>query len=342
MQTENVNVKNWKSLLKPAKLDLQLSDDKSYAKIVAEPLEKGYGLTLGNSLRRILLSSIRGAAVTAIQIDGVLHEFTSIKGVREDVTDIVLNVKSLALKGSFEGSKKLILDAKGPGEIKASDITSVADVEILNPDLVICNLDENTTFHMEMTVGNGKGYVPAVMNKPEEPPLGLIPIDSLFSPVKKVSYSISTAREGKALDYDKLTMEVQTNGSISAEDAVAYSAKIFQDQLSMFINFDEPQEVTIREKPTEPEFNKNLLRKVDELELSVRSMNCLKNDNIIYIGDLVQKSEGEMLRTPNFGRKSLNEIKEVLNGMSLYLGMEIPNWPPDNIAELSKKLEEAI
>jgi DNA-directed RNA polymerase subunit alpha len=342
MQTENVNVKNWKSLLKPAKLDLQLSDDKSYAKIVAEPLEKGYGLTLGNSLRRILLSSIRGAAVTAIQIDGVLHEFTSIKGVREDVTDIVLNVKSLALKGSFEGSKKLILDAKGPGEIKASDITYVADVEILNPDLVICNLDENTSFHMEMTVGNGKGYVPAVMNKPEEPPLGLIPIDSLFSPVKKVSYSISTAREGKALDYDKLTMEVQTNGSISAEDAVAYSAKIFQDQLSMFINFDEPQEVTIREKPTEPEFNKNLLRKVDELELSVRSMNCLKNDNIIYIGDLVQKSEGEMLRTPNFGRKSLNEIKEVLNGMSLYLGMEIPNWPPDNIAELSKKLEEAI
>ena len=342
MQTENVNVKNWKSLLKPAKLDLQLSDDKSYAKIIAEPLEKGYGLTLGNSLRRILLSSIRGAAVTAIQIDGVLHEFTSIKGVREDVTDIVLNVKSLDLKGNFEGSKKLILDAKGPGEIKASDITTIADVEILNPDLVICNLDENTTFHMEMTVGNGKGYVPAVMNKPEEPPLGLIPIDSLFSPVKKVSYSISTAREGKALDYDKLTMEVQTNGSISAEDAVAYSAKIFQDQLSMFINFDEPQEVTIREQPSEPEFNKNLLRKVDELELSVRSMNCLKNDNIIYIGDLVQKSEGEMLRTPNFGRKSLNEIKEVLNGMSLYLGMEIPNWPPENIAELSKKLEEAI
>jgi len=342
MQTENVNIKNWKSLLKPAKLDLQLSEDKSYAKIIAEPLEKGYGLTLGNSLRRILLSSIRGVAVTAIQIDGVLHEFTSIKGVREDVTDIVLNVKSLALKGNFEGAKKLILDVKGPGEIKASDITSVADVEILNPDLVICNLDENTTFHMEMTVGNGKGYVPAVMNKPEEPPLGLIPIDSLFSPVKKVSYSISTAREGKALDYDKLTMEIETNGSISAEDAVAYSAKIFQDQLSMFINFDEPQEVTIREKPTEPEFNKNLLRKVDELELSVRSMNCLKNDNIIYIGDLVQKSEGEMLRTPNFGRKSLNEIKEVLNGMSLYLGMEIPNWPPDNIAELSKKLEEAI
>ena len=342
METTEVNPKNWKSLIKPAKLDVQLSDDKTHAKITAEPLEKGYGLTLGNSLRRILLSSIRGTAVTAIQIDGVLHEFTSIKGVREDVTDIVLNVKSLALKSSSETQKKLILDAKGPGEIKASDITTIADVEILNPELVICNLDEKTNFHMEMTVGNGKGYVSSVMNKPDEPPLGLIPIDSLFSPVKKVSYSVSTAREGKALDYDKLIMEVETNGSISAEDAVAYSARIFQDQLGMFVNFDEPQEVIVRETSTEPEFNKNLLRKVDELELSVRSMNCLKNDNIIYIGDLVQKSEGEMLRTPNFGRKSLNEIKEVLTGMSLYLGMEIPNWPPDNIAEMSKKLEEQI
>ena len=342
MENTEVNIKNWKSLIKPGKLDVNLSDDKSYAKIVAEPLEKGYGLTLGNSLRRILLSSIRGTAVTAIQIDGVLHEFTSIKGVREDVTDIVLNVKSLALKSNSEGSKKLILDAKGPGIIKASNITPVNEIEILNPDLVICNLDENTNFHMEMTVGNGKGYVSADLNKPEEPPLGLIPIDSLFSPVKKVSYSVSTAREGKALDYDKLTMEVETNGSISAEDALAYSARIFQDQLSMFVNFDEPQEITISETPKEPEFNRNLLRKVDELELSVRSMNCLKNDNIIYIGDLVQKSEGEMLRTPNFGRKSLNEIKEILNGMSLYLGMEIPNWPPENIAELSKKLEESI
>jgi len=342
MENVDVNVKNWKSLIKPSKLDIQLSDDKTYAKVIAEPLEKGYGLTLGNSLRRILLSSIRGAAVTAVQIDGVLHEFTSIKGVREDVTDIILNVKSLALKSSSEGAKKIILDSKGPGIIKASDITLTSDIEILNPDLVICNLDENTNFHMEMTVGSGKGYVPAIMNKPEEPPLGLIPVDSLFSPVKKVSYSISTAREGKALDYDKLTMEIETNGSISAEDAVAYAAKIFQDQLNMFVNFDEPEEIPTREQPSEPEFNKNLLRKVDELELSVRSMNCLKNDNIIYIGDLVQKSEGEMLRTPNFGRKSLNEIKEVLTGMSLYLGMEIPNWPPDNIAEMSKKLEEAI
>ena len=342
MESLEVNTKNWKSMIKPGKLDVKLSDDKTFAKVIAEPLEKGYGLTLGNSLRRILLSSIRGAAVTSLQIDGVLHEFTSIKGVREDVTDIVLNVKSLALKSSTESVKKLVLDAKGPGEIKASDITPVADIEILNPELVICNLDEKTNFHMEMTVGTGKGYVPADMNKPEEPPLGLIAVDSLFTPVKKVSYSVSTAREGKALDYDKLTLEVETNGSISAEDAIAYSARIFQDQLNMFVNFDEPKEVVTREQPTEPEFNKNLLRKVDELELSVRSMNCLKNDNIIYIGDLVQKSEGEMLRTPNFGRKSLNEIKEVLTGMSLYLGMEIPNWPPDNIVEMSKKLEELI
>jgi len=342
METISANDKNWKAMIKPTKLDIQLSEDKTKAKIIAEPLEKGYGLTLGNSLRRILLSSIRGSAVTAVQIDGVLHEFTSIKGVREDVTDIVLNIKSLALKAQTEIPKKLVLDVKGPGEIKANKITASSDIEILNPDLIICNLDENTKFHMELTVNSGKGYVSAELNKPEDPPLGLIAIDALFSPVKKVSYSISTAREGKALDYDKLTMEIETNGSISAEDAVAYAARIFQDQLSMFINFNDPKEVITQEKATEPEFNRNLLRKVDELELSVRSMNCLKNDNIIYIGDLVQKTEGEMLRTPNFGRKSLNEIKEVLSGMSLYLGMEIPNWPPDNIAEMSKKLEEAI
>ena len=342
MENISANDKNWKAMIKPTKLDIQLSEDKTKAKIIAEPLEKGYGLTLGNSLRRILLSSIRGSAVTAVQIDGVLHEFTSIKGVREDVTDIVLNIKSLALKAQTEIPKKLVLDVKGPGEIKANKITESSDIEILNPDLIICHLDENTKFHMELTVNSGKGYVSAELNKPEDPPLGLIAIDALFSPVKKVAYSISTAREGKALDYDKLTMEIETNGSISAEDAVAYAARIFQDQLSMFINFNDPKEVITQEKATEPEFNRNLLRKVDELELSVRSMNCLKNDNIIYIGDLVQKTEGEMLRTPNFGRKSLNEIKEVLSGMSLYLGMEIPNWPPDNIAEMSKKLEEAI
>ena len=342
MESLNVNAKNWKALIKPAQLDVKISDDKSHAKIIAEPLEKGYGLTLGNSLRRILLSSIRGTAVTSIQIDGVLHEFTSIKGVREDVTDIVLNVKNLAIKSTSNGSKKIILDIKGPKEVKAKDITLVPEIEILNPEQVICNLDEKTNFHMELVVNNGKGYVPANKNKSEDNPLGLISIDSLFSPVKKVSFSIENTRAGNALDYDKLMMKVETNGTVDAEEAIAYSARIFQDQLSMFVNFDDPQEVVKEVKSTEPEFNKNLLKRVEELELSVRSMNCLKNDNIIYIGDLVQKTEPEMLRTPNFGRKSLNEIKEVLNTMSLYLGMEIPNWPPDNIAEMSKKLEEQI
>ena len=332
--------KNWKSLIKPRKLNVKSNEDKSITTAIAEPLEKGYALTIGNSLRRILLSSIQGSAVTALQIDGVLHEFSSIKGVREDVTDIVLNVKSLSLKVMSDGPKKLILDVTGPGEIKARDIQPNSEVLILNPDLVICHLDENTKFHMELIANTGKGYRPAEKNKIEDSPLGLITIDALFSPVKKVSYSIENAREGKSLDYDRLIMNVETDGSVTAEDALAYAARIYQDQLSLFINFDEPK--TIEKKPTvvEPEFNKNLLKKVDELELSVRSMNCLKNDNIIYIGDLVQKTEPEMLRTPNFGRKSLNEIKEVLNSMSLYLGMEIPNWPPDNIAELSKKLED--
>ena len=334
--------KNWKSLIKPRKLNVKSNEDKSITTAIAEPLEKGYALTIGNSLRRILLSSIQGSALTALQIDGVLHEFSSIKGVREDVTDIVLNVKSLSLKVMSDGPKKLILDVTGPGEIKARDIQPNSEVLILNPDLVLCHLDENTKFHMELIANTGKGYRPAEKNKIEDSPLGLITIDALFSPVKKVSYSIENAREGKSLDYDRLIMNVETDGSVTAEDALAYAARIYQDQLSLFVNFDEPK--TIEKKPTvvEPEFNKNLLKKVDELELSVRSMNCLKNDNIIYIGDLVQKTEPEMLRTPNFGRKSLNEIKEVLNSMSLYLGMEIPNWPPDNIAELSKKLEENI
>jgi len=334
--------KNWKSLIKPNKLNLKSNEDKSITTLVAEPLEKGYALTLGNSLRRILLSSIQGSAVTAIQIDGVLHEFSSIKGVREDVTDIVLNVKSLSLKVLSDGAKKLILDVKGPGAIKAKDIQSNPEVEILNPDLILCHLDENTKFHMELVANTGKGYRPAEKNKMDDSPLGLIAIDSLFSPVKKVSYTVENAREGKSLDYDKLIMNIETDGSIAAEDAVAYAARIFQEQLGMFINFEEPKEIEKKPQSTEPEFNKNLLKKVDELELSVRSMNCLKNDNIIYIGDLVQKTEPEMLRTPNFGRKSLNEIKEVLSAMSLYLGMEIPNWPPENIAELSKKLEENI
>tara|TARA_Y100000590_G_scaffold341481_1_gene389635 strand:- start:3874 stop:4686 length:813 start_codon:yes stop_codon:yes gene_type:complete len=260
---------NWKSLIKPSKLNIQSNDDKSVTTLTAEPLEKGYALTIGNSLRRILLSSIQGSAVTAVQIDGVLHEFSSIKGVREDVTDIVLNVKSLSLKIMSDGPKKLILDAKGPGPIKAKDIQPNSEVKILNPELTICHLDENTKFHMELIARTGKGYAPAEKNKTDDAPLGLIAIDSFFSPVKKVSYSVENAREGKSLDYDKLVMVVETDGSIAAEDAVAYAARIFQDQLSMFINFEEPKEIDVKPKITEPEFNKNLLKKVDELELQL-------------------------------------------------------------------------
>ena len=335
-------IQNWTALIKPNKLNIKSNEEKTITTLTAEPLEKGYALTIGNSLRRILLSSIQGSAITAVQIDGVLHEFSSIKGVREDVTDIVLNVKSLSIQVMSKEEKKLILDVKGPGEIKAKDIQVNPDVKILNPDLVLCHLDENTKFHMELIASNGKGYRPAEKNKKDDGPLGLIAIDSLFSPVKKVSYTVENAREGQSLDYDKLVMNVETDGSLPAEDAVAYAARIFQDQLALFVNFDEPVEIEKVPQSTELVFNKNLLRKVDELELSVRSMNCLKNDNIIYIGDLVQKTEPEMLRTPNFGRKSLNEIKEVLNSMSLYLGMEVPNWPPENISELSKKLENNI
>ena len=335
-------IQNWTALIKPNKLNIKSNEEKTITTLTAEPLEKGYALTIGNSLRRILLSSIQGSAITAVQIDGVLHEFSSIKGVREDVTDIVLNVKSLSIQVMSKEEKKLVLDVKGPGEIKAKDIQVNPDVKILNPDLVLCHLDENTKFHMELIASNGKGYRPAEKNKKDDAPLGLIAIDSLFSPVKKVSYTVENAREGQSLDYDKLVMNVETDGSLPAEDAVAYAARIFQDQLELFVNFDEPVEIEKVPQSTELVFNKNLLRKVDELELSVRSMNCLKNDNIIYIGDLVQKTEPEMLRTPNFGRKSLNEIKEVLNSMSLYLGMEVPNWPPENISELSKKLENNI
>ena len=340
MEKTDIFDKKWKTLIKPSKIEVISNEDKSFAEVVAQPLEKGFAQTIGNSLRRILLSSIQGSAVTAIQIDGVLHEFSSIKGVREDVTDIVLNVKNLAIKSESNEPKKLVLDANGPKEIKAKDITLVSDVQILNPEQTICNLDEKTKFHMELIVNNGRGYVMASKNKSEDTPLGLIAIDSLFSPVKKVSFKVDSTREGDALDYDKLMMQVETNGTVAAEDAVAFAARIFQDQLSMFVNFEDPKEIPKERVLKEPEFNKNLLKKVEELELSVRSMNCLKNDNIIYIGDLVQKTESEMLRTPNFGRKSLNEIKEVLSSMSLYLGMEIPNWPPDNIAELSKQLEE--
>jgi DNA-directed RNA polymerase subunit alpha len=333
--------KNWQELIKPQKLHVEAgANPRTQAVIVAEPLERGFGLTLGNALRRILLSSLQGGAVTSLQIDGVLHEFSSIPGVREDVTDIVLNIKQLALKMSGDGPKRLVLKGEGPGEVKASQITTVGDIEILNPDLVICNLDHGARIRMELTVNTGKGYVAAERNRPDDAPIGLIPVDSLFSPVKKCSYRVENTREGQILDYDKLTMTLETNGAITPENAVAYAARILQDQLSIFINFEEPREKKTEEQKTDLPFNPALLKKVDELELSVRSANCLKNDNIVYIGDLIQKTEAEMLRTPNFGRKSLNEIKEVLASMGLHLGMEVPGWPPENIEELARKFED--
>jgi DNA-directed RNA polymerase subunit alpha len=333
--------KNWQDLIKPNKLDVRLgSDRRRIATVVAEPLERGFGLTLGNALRRVLLSSLQGAAVTSAQIDGVLHEFSSIAGVREDVTDIVLNIKEIAVKMEGEGSKRMILRKQGPGQVKAADIQTTGDIEILNPELVICTLDEGADIRMELTVSTGKGYVPAERNRPEDAPIGLIPVDSLYSPVKKVSYRVENTREGQVLDYDKLTLSIETDGSVTPDDAVAYAARILQDQLSIFVSFEEPKKEVHEEAAPELAFNPALLKKVDELELSVRSANCLKNDNIVYIGDLIQKTEAEMLRTPNFGRKSLNEIKEVLASMGLHLGMEVPNWPPDNIEDLAKRFED--
>jgi DNA-directed RNA polymerase subunit alpha len=333
--------KNWQDLIKPNKLDVRLgSERRRLATMVAEPLERGFGLTLGNALRRVLLSSLQGAAVTSVQIDGVLHEFSSIAGVREDVTDIVLNIKEIAVKMDGEGPKRMTLRKQGPGPVKAGDIQTVGDVEILNPELVICTLDEGADIRMELTVDNGKGYVAADRNRPEDAPIGLIPVDSLYSPVKRVSYRVENTREGQVLDYDKLTLSIETDGSVTPDDAVAYAARILQDQLSIFVSFEEPKKEMPQEATPELAFNPALLKKVDELELSVRSANCLKNDNIVYIGDLIQKTEAEMLRTPNFGRKSLNEIKEVLASMGLHLGMEVPNWPPDNIDDLAKRFED--
>ncbi len=337
----NILQKNWQDLIKPTKLQVTPGRDKiRLATIVAEPLERGFGMTLGNALRRVLMSSLQGAAITTVQIDGVLHEFSSIPGVREDVTNIVLNIKEIALRVHSEGVKRMVLKKEGPGVIKAGDIEASSEVEILNPEHVICTLDQGASIRMEFSATMGKGYVPADRNRPDDAPIGLIPVDSLFSPVKKVSYRIENTREGQILNYDKLTMQVETDGSISAEDTVALAARILQDQLAVFVNFEEPKKAVEEQRHPELAFNAALLKKVDELELSVRSANCLKNDNIVYIGDLIQKSEAEMLRTPNFGRKSLNEIKEVLASMGLHLGMEVPNWPPDNIEDLAKRFED--
>jgi len=348
-----VNIKNWQELKKPNSLEVKPGNDpKRRVTFVAEPLERGFGLTLGNSLRRVLLSSLQGASITSIKIENVLHEFSSLAGVREDVTDIVLNVKQIALKMQGEGPKRLQLSATGPAEVTAGDIAVTGDIEVMNKDLVICHLDEGATLNMELTADTGKGYVPAVSNRPVDAPIGLIPVDSLYSPVRQVSYKVDNARIGQELDFDKLSLTVETDGTVTPEDAVAYAARILQDQLSLFVHFEDIAPVGaspmigLAAAPVEEgdanQLNRYLLKKVDELELSVRSANCLKNDNIIYIGDLVQKTEAEMLRTPNFGRKSLNEIKEVLSSMGLRLGMDIPGWPPENIEEMAKKLEQEL
>ena len=351
-----VNAKNWQELKKPQALERKPGgDSRRKAVFVAEPLERGFGMTLGNSLRRVLLSSLQGAAVTSIKIEGVLHEFSSLTGVREDVTDIVLNIKQLALKMEGEGPKRLQLSATGPGEVTAAQIATTGDIEVTNPSLVICHLDEGATLNMELTADIGKGYVPAAANRPADAAIGLIPVDALYSPVRQVAYKVENTRVGQELDYDKLTLTVETDGTVSPEDAVGYAARILQDQLALFVHFEDG---AIRSVPTmmgqstaaspaetqadTNQLNRYLLKKVDELELSVRSANCLKNDNIIYIGDLVQKTEAEMLRTPNFGRKSLNEIKEVLSSMGLRLGMDIPGWPPENIEDMAKKLEQEL
>ena len=333
--------KNWAELIKPQQLEVKPGNDPArQATVVAEPLERGFGLTMGNALRRVLMSSLQGAAITSVQIDNVLHEFSSVAGVREDVTDIVLNLKQVALRMEVEGPKRLSISAKGPGVVTAGDISESAGIEIFNRDHVICHLDDGADVFMELTVNTGKGYVAADKNKPEDAPIGLIPIDAIYSPVKKVSYDVQPTREGQVLDYDKLTMKIETDGSITPDDAVAFAARILQDQLGIFVNFDEPESASRADEDDGLEFNPLLLKKVDELELSVRSANCLKNDNIVYIGDLIQKTEAEMLRTPNFGRKSLNEIKEVLSGMGLHLGMDVEDWPPDNIEDLAKKFED--
>src|SRR3569832_1247551 len=333
--------RNWQQLIRPEKPQIETgAAAQRKARLVAEPLERGFGVTLGNALRRVLLSSLQGAAVTAVQIDGIVHEFSSMEGVREDVVDIVLNIKQLALRMHAEGPKRMTLRGQGPGPVTAGMIDAPSDIEILDPDHVICTLDDGASVRMEFTVQNGKGYVPAERTRPEDAPIGLLAVDALYSPVKRVAYRVEPTRQGQSLDYDKLIMEVETNGAVTPVDAVAYAARILQDQLQIFITFEEPKKPSADEGKPELPFNPALLKKVDELELSVRSANCLKNDNIVYIGDLIQKTEAEMLRTPNFGRKSLNEIKEVLAQMGLHLGMEVTGWPPENIEELAKRFEE--
>lgn len=325
--------KIWKDLIQPKRLEVEKETlTPFYGKFIAEPLERGFGITIGNSLRRILLSSLQGAAITSVKIDGVLHEFSTIPGVKEDVTEIILNLKEVRLKLHTEGPKVIRIKAEGPRDLTAGDIITGDAVEILNPEHHIATLSKDAKLSMEMMVRMGRGYVPAERNKEENQPIGTIPIDAIFSPIKKVNYTVTNARVGQITDYDRLTMEVWTDGSLSPEEAVTNAAKIMQGQLSIFINLGEREEEEEEEASSlqkeDEKLNENLFRSVDELELSVRSANCLKHANIRLIGDLVQKTEAEILATKNFGKKSLNEIKEILAGMGLSLGMKLENWPP--------------
>jgi DNA-directed RNA polymerase subunit alpha len=338
--------KNWRSLIKPKRIEVEKENrTDTYAKIIVKPLERGFGLTLGNALRRIILSSLQGAAITAVKIDGVMHEFSTIPGVQEDVVNILLNLKKSALKLLENEFATMKLSAVGPCQVKLGDFETGGHVEILNPDLVIATLADDAKLNMEVEIEMGKGFVLSEENKDADAPVGTIFLDSHFAPVTKCNYTVTNARVGQVTDYDRLNLEVWTNGSLTPEDAVAFAAKILKDQLQVFINFDEYEEPEIVELEGDNSlrFNENLNRRVDELELSVRSANCLQNANIRFIGELVQKTESEMLRTKNFGRKSLNEIKEILGEMGLSLGMKVEGWiQPADDASAANKIEEEV
>ncbi len=329
MTTTSITTRNWRDLIRPRGIHVESETlTEFYGKFTAEPLERGYGITVGNSLRRILLSSLQGAAITALRVDGALHEFTTVSDVVEDVTDIVLNLKEVVLKAAQAKTYTVRIDKEGPGPVHARDIQLVDGLQVLNPDHVVATLDKKGPLAVELTVNVGRGYVPAERNKTPAMSIGTIPIDALFSPVRKVNYTVTNARVGQQTDYDKLTLEVWTNGAVRPQDAVAYAAKILKEQLSIFINFEETEETHYASSGSEGEpLNENLFRSVDELELSVRSANCLQNANIQLIGELVQRTEQDMLKTKNFGRKSLKEIKEILANMGLSLGMKIDSWP---------------
>jgi len=333
---EEIVYSNWRSLIKPRRVERDSKSSPTYGKFVIRPLERGMGTTIGNSLRRLLLSSLQGAAITSVNLDGVLHEFAFIPGIIEDVTDIVLNIKGILLKLESTGPVNGRIVRKGESGktvvVRAGDLTFDAACEVLNPEHPIATLTEEGSFAADVTVATGKGYVPASQNKSEDHPLGTIPVDSIFSPIRRVRYTVTNARVGQRTDYDKLTIEIWTDGSVVPEDALAFSAKILKEQLQIFINFAEAAEPEIEEEEAEEqEFNDALFKRVDELELSVRSQNCLQNAGIEYIYQLVEKTEAEMLKTKNFGRKSLNEIKEILADLSLSLGMKLHNFPKHKV-----------